>query len=73
MNPLDIKVVVLGSVRQVTLAAGSNVADACQEAGVSADLEVRFRGTRLDEAAQRSTLLEDGDVIIATPPAVKHG
>lgn len=68
-DTIRVKVVVGGSVRDVQVAPGSTVRDAANEAGVSDELELRFRGQR----ASGSESLADGDTIVATPPSVKHG
>jgi hypothetical protein len=70
---LTVKVVALGRVVDVTLAEGASIADAAREAGVDDSLECRYRG-RLVAAADRSRQsVEDGDTLVFTPPALKHG
>ncbi len=63
----------LGRVVDVTLSPGATVADAAEQAAVDSSLECRYRG-RLVSAADRSrTRVENGDTLVFTPPALKHG
>lgn len=70
---MKVKVVVLGSVVEVELAPGSTIADAAREARVDDTLECRYRGRTIGAADRGSQSVEDGDTLVFTPPALKHG
>lgn len=70
---MKVKVVALGSVVDVELPEGATIADAAREARVESSLECRYRGRSVSEAERSSTRVADGDTLVFTPPAVKHG
>lgn len=70
---LKIKVVALGSVVEVELAAGATIADAARDARVDDTLECRYRGRSVSPTERSGVRVEDGDTLVFTPPAVKHG
>lgn len=70
---INVKVVVLGSVVTVELPNGSTVADAAREARVPAELVGSLRGNQIQPADRARHRLNNGDTVVFTPPALKHG
>lgn len=68
-----IKVVSLGTGRDVEIPDGCTLDKALEIAGVSDDLEVRVRGQNVARAERSETTLQNGDTVVANAPAVKHG
>lgn len=68
-----IKVVVPGSVVDVEVADDATVADVAREARVDETLEGRLHGRTISPDARASTAVADGDTLVFTAPALKHG
>jgi hypothetical protein len=68
-DAIRVKVVSLGTNREVELPQGSTVEDAVQLASIDPNLEVRIGGS----VASNGQQLSDGDTVVATAPSVKHG
>jgi hypothetical protein len=70
---ITVKVVVLGSVVSVEVPAGSTVADAAREARVDDTLNCQVRGRNVAPGDRGTVRLQNGDTLVFTPPALKHG
>jgi hypothetical protein len=66
-----IKLVSLGSGREIEVPDNATVADVRKIAGVSDDLELRFNGETVSD--EGSTRVSQGDTVSAAAPSVKHG
>lgn len=70
---INVKVVVLGSVVSVELPNGATLADAAREARVPAELVAQLRGTTVQRGDFARNRLNNGETVVFTPPALKHG
>lgn len=68
----SVRLVSLGNPeRTLDLPEGCTVEQAIQVAELSPDVEVRVRGERVTDPA--NTQVGEGETILASPPAAKHG
>ena len=70
---INVKVVVLGSVVNVELPNGSNLNDVVREARVPAELVAQHRGSTVQRGDFGRTTVRNGETVVFTPPALKHG
>lgn len=66
-----IKLVSLGSGREIEVPDNATVKDVREIAGVSDDLELRFNGEAVSDEA--GTHVTPGSTVSAAAPSVKHG
>lgn len=70
---MTVKVVLPGSVVDVTLRAGATIADAAREARVDDSFECRYLGSQVSPGDRGRHTVQDGDTLVFTAPALKHG
>lgn len=72
---ITVKVTVLGNTNEVVVPADTTPARLREIVAElnNPDLQLRYGGRPLSDQEEQETPLQNGDTVVASPPAVKHG
>ncbi len=72
-DSISVTVSGFGGTQEITVPRGSSVEVAANGADVSPEAVIRLKGQRVTPGIREDVVVEDGDVLVATPPEAKQG